>query len=44
VVEFAFSADSSTMRQHYMFGDSQAEASAAGFAGTSFVHSIEALK
>ena len=42
--EFAFRADRSAVREDDMFGDSEAETCAAGFAGAGFIHAIEALE
>ena len=42
--EFAFGTDGATVGQHDVFGDGEAEAGAAGFAGASFVDAIEALE
>ena len=44
MVEFAFGADGAAVGQHDVFGDGQAEASTAGFAGAGFVDAIEAFE
>jgi len=44
VGEFAFGADGAAVGQHDVFGDSQAEAGASGFAGAGFVDAIETLE
>src|SRR5258708_33506470 len=44
VAEFAFGADGAAVGEHDVFGDSEAEAGAAGFAGAGFVDSVEAVE
>src|ERR1700675_1232204 len=42
--EFAFGADGAAVGQHDVFGDGEAQAGAAGFAGAGFVDAIEAFE
>ena len=44
MVEFAFGADGAAVGEHDVLGDGEAEAGAAGFAGTRFVDAIEAFE
>src|SRR5215471_7438925 len=44
VVLFAFGADGAAVGAHDVLGDGEAEAGSSGFAGSGFVHAIEALE
>src|SRR5579864_4812057 len=44
VVEVAFGADGAGVGAHDVFGDGQAEAGAAGFAGAGFIDAVEAFE
>ena len=44
MVEFAFGADGTTVGEHDVLGDGEAEAGAAGFAGAGFVDAVEAFE